>query len=147
MELLFQMDFKNIKMFNKFIVENPGTENIDAIVFLTNYTDRIIEDECAIKKLNPDVVLTDKIWNPELKPYISGNKESQTIFKIIEDNIADSGAIAFIENDIHKTFDILEELEYADYCSCCNVSNIIEVEWFRINGKTILCVDVDTESG
>lgn len=131
-------------MYFNFIEKNPATQTVDAIIFNTGYTDRVITKEELIINLKPSVVLTDKNWDKTLKPYVqSGYEDLLRIAKMV----SDSGLIAFEEQDASYMIDYLKMLEQAEYCSCCGIYELETVDWLTFSGKTVMVVKVDTESG
>ena len=122
----------------------PVIPAMDVIIIKTGYTDRLIEG-CELDNDCHDmaVIYTDKVWNKNLKPLINDQEVYELCEKLFSEkkNIDNSGMVVFKDMDISECIDMLREIQY-----CL----LYEVEYevvFEVDGKKIMVVAIDCESG
>ena len=122
----------------------PVIPTMDVIIIKTGYTDRLIEG-CELDNDCHDmaVIYTDKVWNKNLKPLINDQEVYELCEKLFSEkkNIDNSGMVVFKDMDISECIDMLREIQY-----CL----LYEVEYevvFEVDGKKIMVVAIDCESG
>lgn len=123
----------------KFLNKNKNLLKIECIIIETRYTNRILDDKDMIFRLNPVVILTDQLWDPELEPYVQDNKIYELTMKITDD-----GVCVFKDDNSVNIFDYINKLDNESYCC---ISSIISIEWINIDGQLVLYIKLDTESG
>ena len=89
------------------------------------------------------VIYTDKVWNKNLKPLINDQEVYELCEKLFSEkkNIDNSGMVVFRDMDISECIDLQREIKY---CA------LYEVEYevvFEVDGKKIMVVTIDCESG
>lgn len=122
--------------------EHPNLASVACIAVCTGYTDRLVTSPQLLEVLQPAVVYTDKIWDPELDPVIINPRAH-----VLCSQISDDGVCVFTDSDASKVFHYVECLGEADYCGFCNVQNVMGLEWHEVDGQLVLMCTVDTESG
>lgn len=128
----------------KLFKSRPYLEDVDCIVIRTGYTDRIIESRSLLAKLNPAVVVTDKVWAPTLAPYV----KNRLLHKISNITNFEDGYVVMNERSGKKALELIEKLGRLDYCGCCDVTNVHTATWYTSdNDIVVLGLEVDCESG
>lgn len=130
------------RQLSDFLESRGDLSQVSCIAIYTGYTDRIIMSKRKLNSLSPAVVFTDDVWNETLKPKIFNNM----IYEIVKPIIC-KGICVFEDKDAKSVFDYIEALNDADYCSCCDIDNLMSLTWYKNKEHTILVAYVDTESG
>ena len=134
---------------------------MDVIIIKTGYIDRLIEG-CELDNDCHDiaVIYTDKVWNKNLKPLINDQEVYELCEKLFSEkkNIDSSGMVVFKDVDISECIDLVREIQY-----CCfpamretdmRETDMRETDMretdevvFEVDGKKIMVVTIDCESG
>ncbi len=125
--------------------KNPNLKKIDYIVIKTHYTNRVINSQKLLDIIEPAVVYTDKNWEPNLAPYV---KDSDAL-KIVNELFGKktSGNCVFNAESADEIFEKVILLGESNYCVWCRVSEICNIEWYKINKKVVAYCEVNTSSG
>ena len=122
----------------------PVIPTMDVIIIKTGYTDRLIEG-CELDNDCHDmaVIYTDKVWNKNLKPLINDQEVYELCEKLFSEkkNIDNSGMVVFKDMDISECIDMLREIQY------CALNEVEYEVVFEVDGKKIMVVAIDCESG
>ena len=108
---------------------------VDAIVISTFYLDRLTPEN--IKNLGVCAMIDDDT--------VTVFGESEDFYDVFNEN--DLPGLVFKTTDALDTIELIQKLNEIEYCAHCNVPNISEMIWYTVNGKTVLYVSIDTESG
>jgi hypothetical protein len=108
---------------------------VDAIIINTCYFDRLTPGD--IKKLKVSAIIEENVK--------SFNSIVEDFYDIFKEN--DLEGLVFKSNKATDTIKLISKLANTDYCAHCDVQNITDLTWYSVNGKTILYVNIDTESG
>ena len=120
---------------------------MDVIIIKTGYTDRLIEG-CELDNDTNDmaVIYTDKVWNKNLKPLINDQEVYELCEKLFSEkkNIDSSGMVVFKDMDISECIDLLREIQYCSFPFLLRENDEVV---FEVDGKKIMVVAIDCESG
>lgn len=132
---------KNFSEFDQLIDDNENLRNVYCIGIHTGYTDRLMNKKKR-KELGYAVCFTDICWSRGARPVIVDREIYETVRKV-----SNEGTVVFKDNAASNVFNYVDMLNDADYCGCCNTDNIYQVDWYEVDGKTVMICYVDCESG
>ncbi len=127
--------------------------NIDYLGINTRYTHRIInkcprvmqypgEVESLLSDKDLAAITTDKCWDPKGPDLVK-----DLGFHEILTSLGLDGTVFFKAKKSEEVFDRLGQLTDIDHCSCCNLPNLCNIDYYYSKGKIIAVAFVDTESG
>lgn len=129
-------------------------ENIDYLVFETNYTCRLIDTQLFNNLLENDFdelfnfigLINDFMYRNQLKYYPIENKP---ILEFIDKNIENNGCLVFKVNNNNEInfsdFDfIINQLN--NFCNCLESDYISNISIYQLDNKKFMFIKMDTES-
>jgi tRNA A37 methylthiotransferase MiaB len=129
-------DYDEDVAFDAYKKQLENRNEVDAIIINTCYFDRLtlgnIKDLKVSAIIDDDTVIT---FDGVVEDFYNSFKEE------------DLQGLVFKTTEAIDTIKLISKLEEIDYCVHCTVQNITELNWYTVNGKTVLYVSVDAESG
>jgi len=122
-------------VFNAYETQLEDRNDVDAIIINTYYFDKLTIGD--IKELKVSAII-------EKENVISFNGV-EDFYDIFKENVLEG--LVFKSTKAIDTIELIGKLADVDYCAHCDVQAIIDLTWYSVNGKTILYVNIDTESG
>ena len=129
-------DYDEDVAFNAYKKQLENRNEVDAIVINTCYFDRLTLGD--IKNLKVSAIIEDE-------NIISFDGVVEDFYDPFKEQ--DINGLVFKSTKAIDTIELIRKLADIDYCAHCNVPNITDLAWYTFNGKTILYVAIDTESG
>ena len=129
-------DYDEAVAFDAYKTQLVDRNEVDAIVINTCYFDRLTLGD--IKELKVSALIEDE-------KVISFDGVVEDFYDTFKEQ--DLQGLVFKSTKAIDTIELIRKLADIDYCAHCNVQNITDLIWYTVNGKTILYVAIDTESG
>jgi hypothetical protein len=129
-------DYDEAVAFDAYKSQLVDRNEVDAIVINTCYFDRLTLGD--LKQLKVSAIIEDE-------NIISFDGVVEDFYDTFKEH--DLQGLVFKSIKAIDTVELIRKLADIDYCAHCNVQNITDLAWYTVNGKTILYVAIDTESG
>jgi len=129
-------DYDEVVAFNAYETQLVNRNEVDAIIINTCYFDRLTLED--IKNLKVNAII-------EYENVMSFDGVVEDFYDMFKEQ--DLQGLVFKSTKAIDTVELIRKLADIDYCAHCNVQNITDLVWYTVNGKTILYVAIDTESG
>jgi hypothetical protein len=129
-------DYDENKAIREYKRQLAARNDVDGIIINTCYLDRLTLGNIRDIEVS-SIIDEDSVIN------FCGIDEKY--YHVFEEE--DLYGLAFQSTKAIDALKIIRKLKDLNFCAHCDVPNITELIWYIVDGKTVLYINIDTESG